>query len=486
MTEPDRFDERLTRDMAAIADSRMSTIDPYSIVDAVLAAHPPTLRRWGRLVAAALFTTIAIAFGLTFASLSPKPPAASVRPVPSPVELGWVRADGDPGIGHDPELNQWMGGVVAGGPGFVAWGLDEKRLPEGIGASMAIWVSQDGSTWHEVTYEPGETLSHRFGIQDIAAGPRGIVATGDVCCHEVEPNFYSSTPTRWFSSDGEQWTRLPTVGLQPDPERNLALVAGPDGFVEVGAANEQPAVWFSPDGHIWAAIPLAVHGYRSGVVSDITTDSQGYLAVGSVSNDDDAIAVVWRSTNGLDWVRLGADDAVLSAGPVYSLERVVSYPGGLFAIGGRMLPVERQTCYPLPSGAFPHRPDCVTSERVHLTSPDGDHWSEVPISPLVEGDLGDYPARVLTGDDSGLLVIAPAYEPDTQWPIHSLWTSSDGRQWIRAIEIPTLKPEDLVNAFVVVGDRIVAVGQNNAGNAAAVWIGTRHDVSVSPSATEAP
>jgi hypothetical protein len=126
----------------------------------------------------------------------------------------------------------------------------------------------------------------------------------------------------------------------------------------------------------------------------------------------------------------------------------------------------------------------VTSERVHLSSPDGERWIELPIGGLKEGELSAFPARVLAGDDTGLMVVASAYQPDTDWPAPSLWTSPDGVHWTRAVEDPSLAPRDQVNGFVVVGDRIVAVGQIN--NSAAVWIATRVRASVDPTATEAP
>jgi hypothetical protein len=414
--------------------------------------------------------------GPSASGTSPAGPSSdhSIIPSPSAVakwsEIRWHRASGDPGIGHDPALNQWIGGVVAGGPGYVAWGLDEKRLPDGIGSSMAIWVSEDASTWREVTFEPGETLTRRFSIRDIAAGPTGLVAVGGICCREIRPNFWEETPARWFSPDGDRWTRAVEVGLQPDDDNSLVAAAGRGGFVEVGTANGQPAAWFSTDGRNWTAKSLGVRGFSFGLAADVTTDALGWVAVGHVSNDREAIGVVWRSPDGIDWHQVASSDRVLTAGPVESLERVVSYPGGLFAIGTRELPIQEQTCSPVPAGDN-EPPSCVTTERVHLFSPDGEGWSDVPIGQPVEGELYDPPPRLVIGDDSGLLVMAGAYEPDAFWPVEHLWTSVDGLRWSRADEKPSLAERDHVSGFIVAGDRIVAVGQDT--DSAAVWIGTQ-------------
>jgi hypothetical protein len=236
-----------------------------------------------------------------------------------------------------------MAGVVAGGPGFVAWGLNSRRLPEGIRASMTIWVSDDALRWREVIVEPGETMSDRIDIRDVAVGPQGVVSSGSRCCLPADQGS-EFIPMRWFSPDGEHWTRTIAEGLQPDPGGpDRIVVAGPGGFVEGGEANDLPAVWFSPNGTSWNGASLAVEGFASGTVTDLATDAHGYLAVGSVWNSDGGIGVVWQSSNGIDWARVGVNDAVLSTGPV-SIERVVSYPRGWFAIGHRALPPEEQTC----------------------------------------------------------------------------------------------------------------------------------------------
>jgi len=220
-----------------------------------------------RIVAGAA-AVAALLIGVSVASLWPIHQIASPTPTVPPEEIwghvGWQRAPDDPGIAHDSGLDQWMGGVVVGGPGVVARGLDSKRFEGGIGGSMAIWVSEDALSWREVTYEPGESFSHRFQVRGMASGPPGIIASGGLCCLESG----EFIPTRWFSSDGEHWRHAVSDGLGPDPEKPRSVIGGPQGFVEVGAAQDRPAVWFSPNGTNWSGISLAVarrRAYRCGL-----------------------------------------------------------------------------------------------------------------------------------------------------------------------------------------------------------------------------
>ncbi len=446
--------------------------------------HAGTVLTPRRELVAGAAITAALLIAVSVASFG-GPPAPSSTPAPSSGSLwdqiGWERAPRDPATGHDLGLGQWMAGVVAGGPGFVAWGLDTKRLPEGIRASMTIWVSADAWRWREVILDPGRTLVDRIEIRRVAAGPEGVVASGGRCCGKADQGS-EFLPTRWFSPDGEHWTRAVAEGLQPDPGGpDRIVVAGPGGFVEGGKTNDLPGVWFSPNGTSWTGTSLAVEGFASGIVTDLATDAHGYLAVGSVWNSDGGIGVVWRSLNGSDWVRVGVDDAVLSTGPV-SIERVVSYPRGWFAIGHRAIPPEEQTCPPAPPGLFVDT--CRTTERVHLTSPDGDHWTELQISDTPRHGLGS--GDLITGYDSGLMAMGPADE-STFLTGFSLWTLTDGEHWTRATEDPGLASGDIVHGFVVAGDRVVAVGDSYlAASGGMVWIATPIRETIGPSVSERP
>ncbi len=80
---------------------------------------------------------------------------------------GWERVP----LG-EPFLGATLLGVTAGSGGFVAHGLDARDGP-------AFWWSTDGASWEQVPGE-GDLFSGFTFIRDVAYGPGGIVAIGDV------------------------------------------------------------------------------------------------------------------------------------------------------------------------------------------------------------------------------------------------------------------------------------------------------------------
>jgi hypothetical protein len=490
MNDLDSFEERLAAGLAAIAARDVTPVDARAVADAAIAARQAQGGRWRRFWLTAAVAVSATAIGLSLAPLFQSHPSANPSPEPTLVApwetVVWERAAHDPGIGHDPELNQWMGGVVAGGPGYLAWGLDEHRLPAGVGAAMVIWVSSDARTWHEVPFEH-ESLTRRASVLGMAVGPPGIVAVGGVCCTEFNASGGGiATPARWFSTDGEQWSPEPMVGLRPDPDQLTPIVFGAAGFVEAGVAEGQPAVWFSPDGKTWTGTSLGVTG-DSGAINDVTVDASGYLAVGYVGSANQGTAAVWRSADGVSWTRLGGDDPVLGSGRIVRLDHVVAYKGGLFATGARVLPLDQQTCDPgiprlgpfaTPPASQPASPAaqallaamvCTTSEPDWLFSADGRHWTELPDPELKPGELVDI--HLIRAGGPGLIVIGPPSQPKEARLSTALWTSADGEHWTKATDTPSFGFSARVNGFTVQGDSLVAVGQ--IGNSAAAWSGRR-------------
>ncbi len=499
MSELDPFEGRLAAGLAAMAAREMAPIDARAVADAAIAARPAQGGRWRRFILTVAVAVSATAIGLSLAPLFQSHPSATASPTLPVAPWGtvrWERAAHDPGIGHDPQLNQWMGGVVAGGPGYIAWGLDEHRLPDGIGEAWAIWVSSDARTWREVTFER-ESLTYRASVLGMAVGARGIVAVGGVCCTEFNASGGGiTTPARWFSTDGEHWSREPMVGLRPDADQLTPIVFGAAGFVEAGVAEGQPAVWFSPDGKTWTATSLGGAGYDSGGINDITVDASGYLAVGYLAAGNQRIAAVWRSPDGVSWARVGSDDPLLGSGRVVRLDHVVAYNGGLFVTGERALPLAQQTCYPgigpgfgplaTPSASQAASPAaqallaamyCVTSEPDWLVSPDGRRWTELPDAQLKSGELVDI--YLIRAGGPGLMVIGPPYQPNGALPNPALWTSADGVHWTKATDAPPFASSAHVNGFIVQGDNLIAVGQ--IGNSAAAWIGRLVPLSASAS-----
>ena len=114
------------------------------------------------------------------------------------------------------------------------------------------------------------------------------------------------------SNAGRTW-QLGSVQGNPPPGHAAALVAGgPHGWVAVGPDS----VWTSPNGQDWlfrAALPQLA----GDKITTLTSTASGFLAAGqNIPGGDLAKAspVVWVSSNGVTWRRLGATQLGLAAG----------------------------------------------------------------------------------------------------------------------------------------------------------------------------
>jgi hypothetical protein len=110
----------------------------------------------------------------------------------------------------------------------------------------AIWRSDDGRNWQDITDDPA-----------LAGGHFRLIAGGDFGWLVIGQNW--GTPVWWFSSDGEMWEQAPqevsTVeASSPDltrpPNRTLAAVGTAAVLVAVDPIDGPPLLWVgaaSPD-----------------------------------------------------------------------------------------------------------------------------------------------------------------------------------------------------------------------------------------------
>ena len=142
-------------------------------------------------------------------------------------------------VPHDPALFGLTSGggwthirdVVAGGPGFVAIGWNERVEP-------VSWVSNDGLSWQRSEYiATGDVF-----LDSVAALESSVVAIG----HIGE----RSEPVIFVSENGLDWTpAFPAQGMSLTPESRPRVVARGDDFLAV--VN---GVWRSSDGFEWELV----------------------------------------------------------------------------------------------------------------------------------------------------------------------------------------------------------------------------------------
>jgi len=249
------------------------------------------------------------------------PTAAATPSAPPQVGLAWERvADRD--LVSRPRNGQ-MYGVIAGGPGAIAWG--------GVsGTGPRIWTTVDGRDWSPATVETAtdavpENLPE---VLDVTAGGPGFVAVGSYL-REGD----ALTSIVWTSRDGLTWERVPD---SPGFEWSAMdqVVAWRDGLLAFGCKiiPSEPLtcgpdrVWTSDDGVSWVrATPALPEGsVRVGIVEPSSDGlwGVGYGSGGGFVDPDAPRPPRLTSLDGLAWT--------VSPLPVLGVERLHPLPDGLY------------------------------------------------------------------------------------------------------------------------------------------------------------
>ncbi|MDN3357994.1 hypothetical protein [Actinomadura sp. DC4] len=291
------------------------------------------------------------------------------------------------------------------------------------------------------------------------------------------------------SSDGGRSFRLADVrtpdGAEPGYGDTPRVVAGSEGaWVALGGSRTGTAVWTSRDARTWTRQPDstgAVFGHDK--ITRVARTSSGFVAVGDTSQKgdySDAVPVVWLSSDGRQWERLGNDQLKmsLSGGPL-SLIDVAAHDNAVIvygwttdakglvtqdgvwrsADGGRSwaaadVPHPKGTAGPgiaigaTSDGFVAGRNASSKSERygVIMTSADGDRWQ-----PAGEIHLPGYGGlQRLSGSDRGLAAVIGADKKVL------LARSEDGRTWQNGGEVPTSSGRTVEGVAVTAGATIVA------------------------------
>jgi hypothetical protein len=146
----------------------------------------------------------------------------------------WTRVVNEGDVFGGDTMRHNMNAVVAGGPGFVAVGIEgfdytgfAYSTPEGTGTqttgfeyvtenAAAVWTSPDGETWTRVVGE--SSLSHSGGdvegwatMVDIVATDAGLVAVGRDSWDPPGLGWRQSAAV-WRSIDGLSWQRTDEPG----------------------------------------------------------------------------------------------------------------------------------------------------------------------------------------------------------------------------------------------------------------------------------
>ena len=353
-------------------------------------------------------------------SIAPPPNGATARVDGWSVE--WTRV-------RDPDLegpfSQYPREIVAFGSGYVILGEDAIPLGGGDADRISVfWISDDGRTWDEVPLTAGIPPSEHGTAFLLIAGPNGLVAAGGMCCTSEEHAI-------WRSTDARSWERVP-LGAEVFGAASIRDgIATDDGtYVLAGQVQGHPAIWASPDGETWERVTGRGPGFDRGSIESVERFGDGLIAVGRDDSRPTYDIAVWLSDDGREWERVGRPEPAAVAGADEAeLYSVVVGEGRLVGAGGSGSSEDRQAC-----------------ERLAVAS-----------SPGSEGG---------------------ALDLSCGWAYDTLWTSVDGRAWVRLESPPPGRHDEreerhLISfrAMTAVDDVFANVGTASGGTVG-LWIGT--------------
>jgi hypothetical protein len=470
--------------------------------------HEPQPNDAGRRSAAAAFAALVAvialaliaaigtgALGLGGAGQASQPPTGQAPfPPPDPVpwqDIQWVRLEDQAGVLGGP-LGQRIDRIVAGGPGFVAIGATSEGQPGAETSRGTIWLSDTGERWARHVLRGGVAPGDDASLYQVAAGPKGIVVMGNICCS-------SEQAAAWWSEDGSAWERVQLPQGAAPPPGVYDVAAGPDGFVAVGISGQSMAIWTSPDGRDWTAVDEKAAGLVRGSFGSVVRDDRGWLAIGVRDDRRTHEGAVWRSPDLASWRAIS--DAPPLAGPEeIELGTVHRFAGGYLLVGNLGTHEERVRCEQLlghAEGRLALSSDlalsCGWGVTTHWWSADGEGWQllppvaqaagapPLPLGPGGRGLIYRWPIRP---GGPGLVTIGyEAVDPEAAGDVRAVWVTPDGRTWIPVGAAPQFPPEASVADMVVVGRQIIAVGSTwspeaaaqpgaGTGEDGAIWIGT--------------
>jgi hypothetical protein len=191
----------------------------------------------------------------------------------------WTRVSTPPGpFGGVP-----IGGLTAGRPGYLAWGI---RAP-----GAELFLSPDGKDWQPVVTDAFDG----FDVRDVKSYREGFVAVGsDIPPPSTGPGMDPSVAAAWWSSDGRVWQRAAT-----DSGGRLDTVfVGASGLLASGSGGcgrciGPKSLWGSADGTSWRRMGDDIQGWPAYASDGVRIVRYEWQGGGDVSLSSDGAS--WQS-----------------------------------------------------------------------------------------------------------------------------------------------------------------------------------------------
>ncbi len=270
------------------------------------------------------------------------PPVTVAAPTPPPLGEGWqvVVEAGNKQPTMAVEFVDEIGWIAVGGP--------------------HVMMSANGTNWVEADAE-GVILDDAGFLTGVVAGGPGALAYGRTCEFQGCPQ----EPTLYGSTDGLTWERITSdafrgcVGSEPTEcyagigdlaasSDGSLLAAGPDATSRSGAEGDpyitESAIWTSEDGVLWQRHDIELNAFAPEGWNVWSENPEHLIHTGDrwlamlwigryvAERDDwDDSAILIESADGAEWIVVDTSEAFAEGSP----NQIVSGPGGVLAIGGQ-------------------------------------------------------------------------------------------------------------------------------------------------------
>jgi hypothetical protein len=313
-----------------------------------------------------------------------------------------------------------------------------------------IWSSPDGSLWAQEVDPTGLTAAGNKGrpviLQAIQDGQGGIIAIGSV----TDAN--GSTGTIWHRTSGTDWHQ---VTIQDDaPPEFSSIAAGPSGFVASSDQAGGSPVMYSTDGETWYASSISV---ADGFALTVNTYQYGFVAVGTNSAKG-GLSAAWTSPDGRTWTLRTDWKLPANVSELFGLgkglvatssvsEAPIPTPAPSVSAGSSSPATPKATPTPKPTP----KPSTAPPKTQWWWSSTGAAWQATSLETSTDN-------WAVVNDE--IFALDPPATGSGDW---TTWNSADGRTWNKSVSDPIAFPGSTVCAIASVGNKVVIVGWQAAG-----------------------